>query len=227
MLFKDRTEAGRFLAAELTKDILTNSDPRARQPIILALPRGGVPIGVMIAQTLHAPLEVINARKIGAPHNLELGIGALAEGNIRILDKSIIKILNISKKELTGETQKAKEELSRRIALYRNNKPLVPLKGKTVILVDDGLATGVSAQAAISAIKKKHPKKLFFASPVCARDSAKALKSLVDGVICITTPVDFTAVGCWYRNFEQVTDEKVMALLGQSKIHEQSHYKFT
>lgn len=213
MVFENREEAGKRLATELTQ----YSD---KQPIIIGLPRGGIPLGFEIAEILHAPLEVLVARKIGHPYNPEFGIGAIAEGNVRVLDKPIVNLLEISKKELDNVTNIEKEELKRRVALYRNNKPLPALKNRTVILVDDGLATGVTARAAISSIKKRKPKQLIFASPVCAYDTARELEHLVDKVICVTTPVDFAAVGLWYRSFEQVSDEEVVELLKQSKMRE-------
>lgn len=213
MVFENRKEAGEKLATELTEF-------RHDQPIVLALPRGGVPIGFEIAKILHAPLEVIVSRKIGAPYNPEFGIGAIAEGNVRVLDESVIELLGISPETLKQLTENEKEEIKRRIALYRNNKPLPSLKNRTVILVDDGLATGVTARAAIAAIKRKRPKQLIFASPVCAYDTAREFEHVVDQVVCLTAPVDFTSVGMWYRQFHQVSDEEVIHFLKRSKQRE-------
>lgn len=210
MVFENRQEAGKRLAIELAQYGSVSS-------IILALPRGGIPIGLEIAKILHAPLEVFVARKIGAPYNPEFGIGAIAEGNVRMLDEPTVKFLRITKEELEAAVSREKEELKRRVALYRNNKPLPSLKDRVVILVDDGLATGVTARAAIAGIKKRKPKKIIFASPVCAYDTAQELGHLVDSVICVTTPVDLIAIGSWYRSFEQVSDEEVVELLKQSK----------
>ncbi len=210
MIFENRQEAGRRLATEL-------AEYKDKQVVILALPRGGIPIGFEIAKILHAPLEVLVARKIGAPYNPEFGIGAIAEGNVRVLDEPTLKLLEISKKGLDEVTDKEKEELKRRVALYRNNKPLPILKDRVVILVDDGLATGVTARAAIRGIRKHKPRELIFASPVCAYDTAAEFKHLVDDVVCVTKPVDFSAVGSWYRSFEQVSDEEVVELLRRSK----------
>lgn len=211
MIFANRQEAGKLLATELARH-------RNEKPIVLALPRGGIPIGFEIAEVLHAPLEVLVARKIGAPHNPELGIGAIAEDEVRVLDEPTIKLLGISTEEIEKVTEKEKEELKRRVAMYRNNKPLPSLKAKTVLLVDDGLATGVTARAAIASIKKQKPKRLIFASPVCAYDTAQEFKQMVDDVICVTTPVDFSAVGLWYQEFGQVSDDQVVALLQKSKM---------
>ncbi len=221
MIFANRQEAGKRLASELAQ-YGSASSPRGRNedPIIVALPRGGVPIGFEIAEILHAPLEVIVARKIGASHNPEFGIGAIAEGNVRVLDEPIVNLLAISKEELEEAISIEKEELKRRVALYRNNKPLPSFKNRTIILVDDGLATGVTARAAIAGVMKQKPKRLMFASPVCAYDTAREFQHLVDNVICVTTPVDFVAVGLCYRSFAQVSDEEVVALLEQSRLRE-------
>lgn len=210
MIFENRQDAGIRLAAGLAKY-------KEKQPIIVALPRGGVPVGFKIAKILHAPLEIVVARKIGAPRNPEFGIGGIAEGNVYVLDEPTVRLLKISKKELADVINKEKEELKRRVTLYRNDKPLPSLKNRTVILVDDGLATGVTARAAIAGIKKRKPKQIIFASPVCAYDTARELRNVVDAVICITTPIDFTSVGAWYKSFEQTTDEEVIELLKQSK----------
>lgn len=215
VIFENRSEAGKRLALAL-------EEYRHEKPIVLALPRGGVPIGAEIAKALNASLSVVVVRKIGAPHNPEFGIGAVAEGNVRVLDKPSIKRLGISKEELAEETKKEKEELKRRIATYRNGRPLPQFQKRTVILVDDGLATGITAQAAIAMIKKQKPKQIIFASPVCAYDTLRELRHLVDSVICVTTPVDFAAVGQWYRSFEQVSDEEVVALLRRSKQGEKA-----
>lgn len=208
-MFEDRVDAGQQLAAQL-KDYKDS-------PIVLALPRGGVPVGFAVAKVLGVALDVIVVRKIGAPHNREFGIGAVAEGNVQVLDESTIKLLAVAKTELAEVIKKEKEELKRRVALYRNNKPLPALKNKTVILVDDGLATGVTARAAIASVKKRKPKQVIFASPVCAYDTAQELLHVVNKVVCVTTSVDFTAVGAWYRSFEQTTDAQVVVLLKRSK----------
>lgn len=210
MIFEDRYEAGRQLATELMK-------VKAVQPVILAVPRGGVPVAFEIANVLHAPFSVIAVRKIGAPHNPEYGIGAIAEGNVQVLDKHAIKVLDISKEEVKKFIQKEKTELDRRIVLYRNNLSLPLLRDKTVIVVDDGLATGVTARAAITAVKKLKPRYVIFASPICASETVPALKHLVDSMVCTYTSEKLESVGLWYKNFEQVTDEKVSELLRKNE----------
>lgn len=211
MVFENRKAAGKRLAAELLS-------LRSAFPIIIALPRGGVPVGYEVAEIFHTSLNVLVARKIGAPGNSEFAIGAIAEGDVKVLDESPIKHLEISKEKLKEVIKNEKEELKRRVALYRSNRPLPVMKGRTIILVDDGLATGSTARAAIVSIKRRKPKQIIFATPVCAYDTELELRSLVDDVICITKPVDFSAVGQWYKNFEQVTDQEVMDLLAQSKM---------
>ncbi len=218
MIFENRQKAGRRLAKKL-------SQFRNENLLILALPRGGVPIGAEVAKFMHAPLDVIVARKLGAPHNPEFGIGAISEEDTQVLDEHSIKALGISSEGLKELIRKEKEELSRRVNLYRHNKS-PPIKNKTIILVDDGLATGVTARAAIEAIKKQKPGQIIFAAPVCAFDTARQLKHLVDNVVCIKTPSDFESVGLWYKEFKQLTDEKVIELLKQSKLAEGiTHYK--
>jgi putative phosphoribosyl transferase len=210
MIFTDRHEAGLLLSSAV-------KELQLKQPIIIALPRGGVPIGYEITQALHASLTVIVARKIGAPMRPEFGIGAIAEGDIRVLDQDIIHRLGVSQDKLRELIEKEKEELKRRVGLYRNGEPLPKLEKRTIILVDDGVATGITAQAAIIAIKKQKPKQIIFASPVCSSDTVQELRQLVDVVICLKTPVDFTAVGVWYEYFEAVTDDEVIHFLQRAR----------
>lgn len=216
MLLNDRQQAGKILAQKLIK---YQSD----RPLVLALPRGGLPIGLEIAKTLQAPLNVIIARKLGAPRQREFGIGAIAEENVKLLDQRTIKLLNISKRELNQITLKESQELKRRIKAYRQNQPLPDLKDQTVILVDDGLATGLTAKAVITTVKKHHPKKIIVAFPVCALDSVQNLQSLVDEVVCIATPLEFLAVGHWYRHFPQLSDQEVVKTLAEAKQTASNH----
>lgn len=210
MIFKDRKEAGHQLAQKLNR---YSDEPL----IVLALPRGGLPVGLEVAKALNAPLNVIIARKLGLPGQTEFGVGAISEGNTLVLDNPTISAMGISQKDLEKVIDKEKEELNRRIKFYRQNKLMPDLSGKTVILVDDGLATGVTAKAAIKAVKKISPKKIIFASPVCAYDTALTLRSEVDDMVCIITPYDFLSVGHWYQNFPQLSDEEVIDILNKTE----------
>lgn len=209
-LFKDRKYAGIELAKVITKFA-------GDKPVILALPRGGVIIGYEIAKALNSSLDVIVARKIGLPHNKEFGIGAIAEDDVRLLDKQVIDRIGIPNHLLEEIIAEEKKELDRRIQLYRKNKPLPNLKNKTAIIVDDGLATGLTAKAAIAVIKKQKPKRLIFACPVCAYDAAQDIRFLVNEVVCLATPLNLVAIGRWYNRFEQVSDKRVLELLKRSR----------
>src|SRR5579862_1393721 len=180
-MFEDRIEAGKQLAGRLKKY-------ENESPLVVALPRGGVAVGFPIAKTLHAPLEVEIVRKLGAPQNLELGIGAIAEDGVVYLDKDMLDYFQVSKGTLRLIQEREKAELERRRQLYRCGKSLGLLTNRTVILVDDGLATGVTARVAILSLKKHHPKKIIFAVPVCSQETAIAIRLLVDAVICIEHP---------------------------------------
>lgn len=215
MLFKDRVDAGKKLAEKLI-------GLKPQNLIVLALPRGGVPIGYEIAKKLNAPLDVLVVRKLGLPLNPEFGIGAIAPENVKVLDQTAIEYLGISQHEIKKIENKEKKELNRRIKEYRGMDPLPYVKGKTVILVDDGLATGVSARVAIKSVLKQKPQKLIIAIPVCAFDALEGIRSLVrplkDEVICLSAPYDFSAVGFWYKSFSQVSDLEVVNMLRNNKI---------
>lgn len=210
MVFENRQEAGKKLASELLKF-------RKENPYVLAMPRGGVPIGFEVAQVLQAPLDVIVVRKIGLSSNPEFGIGAIAEGGVRVLDQTTIGVIGIDEEEIKDTIKLEEEELKRRVQVYREEASLPDLTGKTAILVDDGMATGVTAKAAIKAVKKLNPKKIVLASPVCALDTVEGLKKKVDEVICLATPFEFSAVGVWYKNFTQISDEEVVEWLRKAK----------
>ncbi|OGY10062.1 MAG: hypothetical protein A2782_04075 [Candidatus Blackburnbacteria bacterium RIFCSPHIGHO2_01_FULL_43_15b] len=214
MLFQDRREAGRKLAEVLTpyKD---------KNPIVLALPRGGVPVGYEIAKALNAPLDVLVVRKIGAPRQREFGIGAVAPQGIKVLDKMALQNLGVAKKDVVQIENEARRELERQLRLYRGVTKYPALGGKTVILVDDGLATGVTAMAAIKFILRENPRKIIIALPVCAPESMGAINSLIcptkDKVFCLFAPYGMGAIGFWYRNFAPVADEEVLRLLKRAK----------
>jgi putative phosphoribosyl transferase len=206
-LFRDRSEAGRVLAARVIGSI---SD---QDPLVLALPRGGVPVGFEVARALRAELDIFLVRKLGAPGHEELAIGALASGGIRILNEALIKDLRLSQKIIEQITTREQRELERREALYRAGRAAIPVRGRTIVLTDDGLATGASMKAASKAVRAKGPHRLIVAVPVAARQTCDELRDDVDEVICAETPEPFMAVGSWYEDFRQTTDEEVRLLL--------------
>lgn len=209
-IFEDRTKAGQELARLLEAY-------RSKAAIVLALPRGGVPVGLEVARHLDLPLAVYVARKIGAPFNPEYGIGAIAEGNMIVWDDDAVASLGLTKEDLQATVDQETQELARRVKVYRANRKLPPFKDKIVILADDGLATGVTALAAIRSLRLQKPKKIILAAPVCARDTMERLKQEADDVICVSTPVDFMAVGLWYQSFEQLSDDDVINILSRSR----------
>ncbi|MBI2086675.1 MAG: phosphoribosyltransferase [Candidatus Zambryskibacteria bacterium] len=202
--FKNRKEAGKLLAQKLL-------GYKEEKPLILALPRGGVPVAYEVVQALEAPLDTLVARKIGSPSNPEFGVGAVAPNDVLILGK------DINREELGPVIKQEKDEMKRRILRYRSGEFAKNIPAKTVIIVDDGLATGVTARAAIeSALLQYKPLKLIFAAPVCAKDTAEALRNLVD-VVCLNEADNFVAVGEWYEDFPQTTDREVVELLEKAK----------
>jgi len=208
--FADRVDAGRQLANEIAYRHYPD-------PIILGLPRGGVQIGFEIAHRLHAPLDVLVARKIGAPHQPELAIGAVAPGGIAVVDDSALRYLDISQAEIEAAIERETREMSRRNGLYRDDSPAPDLRERTVILADDGLATGLTAEAAILSIRQQSPDRLVLAVPVCAPDTEARLRPMVDDIICLYAPSPFHAVGIWYQEFTQMTDEQVIELLDRAR----------
>jgi len=211
MRFKDRTYAGRQLAELL-------STYKNHNPYIFALPRGGVPVGYEIAKKLDAPLDIVVVRKLGVPFNPELGFGAIAPGEIVITNDELISAFDISDKEIEYIKAKEKAEMDRRIKMYRGDNIMPDLTSKTAILVDDGIATGLTARAAIRFIKNYNPKIIVVAAPVCAPDSLQELKAEADDVVCIDAPFDFRAVAEWYREFPQVSDDSVVAIMKSFQI---------
>lgn len=209
MRFRDRRDAGRRLAERLALD-------RWQDPVVLGLPRGGVPVAYEVARRLVAPLDVLVARKIGSPRQPEFGIGAIAEGGARVLHQDVIVAIGLSEGEVEALIEAEQLELDRRVRRYRGDRPLPHLEGHDVILVDDGLATGVTANAGVLAIRAQVPRRLVMAAPVCAPDTAAALAA--DGVegVCLHQPQDFRAVGHWYRTFDQTTDDEVVDLLADA-----------
>ena len=209
-IFRDRTEAGRQLAARLAQ--------YADRPdvLVLALPRGGVPVGYEVARALHVPMDVFIVRKLGVPGHEELAMGAVATGGVRVLNDQVVQGLGIPDYVIDAVADWEQREIQRRERLYRGQRPPPDVRGKTVILVDDGLATGSTMLAAVRALRQLGPARIVVAVPVASRDTCELLKSEVDEVLCAVTPEPFYAVGLWYRNFSQTTDEEVRELLEQS-----------
>jgi len=205
--FRDRRDAGRRLAAELRT--------YAQRPdvIVLALPRGGVPVGYEVARALGVPLDVFVVRKLGVPWHDELAMGAIASGGVQVLNRDLMRAAHVSEDQLQQVIASERAELERRERLYRGDRPFPELRDKTVILVDDGLATGASVRAAIAALRKKAPKRIVVAVPVAAAEICDAFRDVADEIICLETPESFRAVGMWYDDFTQTTDEEVHALL--------------
>ncbi len=213
MRFRDRADAGQRLADQLAKELPWLEQA---QPVVLALPRGGVPVGFEVARRLHAPLDVIVVRKIGAPGQEELGIGAITSDGTQVLDAEAIAALGIRPKYLEETVARELLELRRRERLYREGRLVINVEGRTAVLVDDGLATGVSARAALIALRKEQPSRLVLAVPVCAAETRTAVAKEADQVVSVITPDRFYAVGVWYDDFSQTTDEEVVALLREA-----------
>jgi predicted phosphoribosyltransferase len=207
MLFQDRREAGKALAARLA------SFKGRPSLIVLGIPRGGVVVGHEIAQALGAPLDVYITRKIGAPHNPELAIGAVASDGTLLIDHQLVRRLGVSQDYVDEESERQKQEIGRRLAEYRGEGPGPELADKVVILADDGVATGATTLVTIQAIKSQQPTELILAVPVGPRDSIETLRQEVDQLVCLHAPEIFWAVGAFYNVFDQTTDDEVKALL--------------
>jgi predicted phosphoribosyltransferase len=211
MLFQDRSDAGRQLAARLTHyagrgDVL-----------VLALPRGGVPVGYEVAESLGAPLDVFLVRKLGTPGHEELAMGAIASGGVRVLNDQVVRMLRPSEEVIARVEAEERRELERREREYRGGRPPLDVRGKTVILVDDGLATGSTMRAAVSALRRLGPNRIVVAVPVGAAETCEEFEGEADEAICAREPDPFYAVGAWYDDFSQTTDDEVKALLGRSE----------
>lgn len=206
-MFRDREEAGRVLGRKL------NAYQNRSDVLVLALPRGGVVTGHAVARELRAPLEVLIVRKMGIPGQPELAIGAVAETGSVVLNRDIIAGHGLSARYIEAETERQKEEIVRRVGLYREGRKLGSLKGRTIVLVDDGVATGATVKAAVAALEREHPAELIVGLPVAPPETAAELGHMVDQLICLEMPPDFTAVGEYYENFRQTTDREVIELL--------------
>jgi putative phosphoribosyl transferase len=204
--FGDRRDAGRALAALLRRYA-------GRDAVVLALPRGGVPVGYEVAEALGAPLDVFLVRKLGMPGHPEFAMGAIASGGVRVLSDDVVQIYGITEDAIARVAKVEQTELERREREYRQNHPAVDVRGRTVILVDDGLATGSTMRAAVQAVRQLSPARVIVAAPVGAPQACGDLAALADAVVCARTPDPFSAVGLWYERFDQTTDDEVRELL--------------
>ena len=210
-LFHDRADAGRLLAGELKR--------YANRPdvLVLALPRGGVPVAHEVAHALNAPLDVFIVRKLGVPGQEELAMGAVATGGVRVLNERVVQMLRIPETVIDVIAERETDEIARREREYREGRPPPDVRGKTVILVDDGLATGATMLAAVRALRQLGPARLVVAVPTAAPETCEALREEVDEMICAATPEPFHSVGLWYEDFSQTSDEEVRDLLARSE----------
>jgi predicted phosphoribosyltransferase len=211
MVFRDRREAGRLLARALLKRGFTG-----KETLVLGIPRGGLVVADEVARALNATLDVIIARKLRAPYQPELGVGAIVDGDHITVNQDLSRAAGATQEYLKGEIACQRKEIERRLRFYRGERPAPGVSGKTVIVVDDGIATGYTFRAALESLRQRRPEKLIAASPVAAYDSAEMLKAFSDEVVCLNAPVSFVAVGSWYENFDQVSDEEALAILHEN-----------
>lgn len=216
MIYRDRQDAGRELARKL------GQYRNRHDVVVLALPRGGVPVGYEVARELHAPLDVFVVRKLGTPGQPELAMGAIASGGVRVINRDVVEALGIPGAMIEQVAQIEGEELKRRERDYRGGRPPVEVRGKIVIVVDDGLATGSTMRAAAQALRQEGAAKTVIAVPVAAKQSCEAVRQEADEVVCGATPDPFFAVGQWYRDFDQTTDGEVRELLAMSERQDQA-----
>jgi predicted phosphoribosyltransferase len=212
--FRDRHEAGRLLATALS------AHSGRADLLVLALPRGGVPVGFEVARALGAPLDVMQVRKLGVPGHEELAKGAIASGGVQILSEDVVDTLSITERVIATVAAAEEQELDRRERVYRGGRPFPDVRGRTVILVDDGLATGSTMRAAAVALHAQGVGRLIAAVPVAPKEACDRLRDVVDDVICAVTPTPFVAVGEWYEDFTQTTDADVQELLRRTAVEE-------
>ncbi len=209
MQFLDRRDAGAKLAEELT-------ELGSQNPVVVALPRGGVPVAAEVARRLRAPLEILAVRKLGSPHNPELGVGAVAEDETGVLDPATAEQVGMTQAVLDETIAREASELRRRVEHYRDGRAPLELTGRTAIVVDDGLATGLTDLAAVRAVRNRGARRVLVAVPVGSEQAIALLEREVDGIVCLTVPAHLYGVGMWYRDFAPVGDEEVVALLAQA-----------
>ncbi len=208
MIYKNRVEAGEKLAEALYDKY------KDTQPVILALPRGGVPVAGPVAKRLNAPLDVFVVRKLGVPGHEEYAMGAIATGGVRVLNESVMRQMMVTEGDMLRVARQEEEEMHRRERAYRGTRPFPDLEGKTVIIVDDGLATGATIRAAVLGVKEFRPAKVVAAAPVGSVEACEELRETADEVVCLETPARFGGVGAWFEDFSQTTDEEVRSWLG-------------
>lgn len=209
-LFENRVDAGRMLAQELV-EYKQDSDV-----IVLGLPRGGVPVAYEVAEALEAPLDIFLVRKLGLPGREELAMGAIASGGVRVLNESVVGAMDIPDEVVEAVTEEEQEEMERRERRYRGERPAADLEGRTVILVDDGLATGATMRAAVRGLRAQNPKEIIVAVPTASPETCEQFEDEVQDVICSVTPHPFRGVGFWYEDFSQTTDEEVQDYLREA-----------
>ncbi|SCK36958.1 phosphoribosyltransferase [Streptomyces sp. WMMB 322] len=210
MQFRDRREAGKALAEKLTRQ---QHEGRLPEPVVLALPRGGVPVADEIARALGAPLDVVVARKIGAPFQPELGVGAVAGDAAPVYDPVLLGELGLSERDLARTAEREQAELKRREEAYRRGREPLDLAGRSAVVVDDGVATGSTARAALRAVRQAGPVRTVLAAPVCSREATDQLAGEADEIVCAYVPPAFGSVGFWYGSFPQLSDSEVLDIL--------------
>jgi predicted phosphoribosyltransferase len=209
--FRDRVEAGQLLGRDLARKFAKQDEV-----IVLALPRGGVPVGYEVAQALDAPLDVFIVRKLGVPGHEELAMGAIASGGVRVLNREVLEYVPLPQKAIDAVAAREQQELERRERSYRGSRPPLDVKGKNVIVIDDGLATGSTMRAAVAALRKMNPRSILVAVPVAAAQTCDEFRQEGIDILCLRTPEPFQAVGLWYEDFSQTSDEEVHELLNQT-----------
>lgn len=210
MPFRDRRDAGRRLADELRRF-------EVEQPVVLALPRGGVPVAYEVAKRLRAPLDVLIVRKLRTPGHEEIAMGAIASGGAQVLSPQVLRMFHVSEQALREETTRQAAEVERRTAGYRGGRPAPDVRGRTVLLIDDGLATGATMQVGVKAVRQYGPARVVVGVPIAAPDACELVHQTADEVVCAETPSEFRAVGSWYRDFAQTSDEEVIQLLAAAR----------
>jgi predicted phosphoribosyltransferase len=211
VVFRDRADAGRQLAARVTRLDL-------HAPVVLALPRGGVPVGAEVARALDAPLDVILVRKLGVPGHRELAMGAIGEGGVRVLNAEVMNAVRITHEQLAAVEAREREELERRAQTYRGDRDPVPVEDRTAVIVDDGLATGSTARAAIEVARARQARAIVLAVPVAPPEVVEVMRKLCDAVVVVETPARMLAIGSWYRDFAQTPDAEVRRLLREAAV---------